>query len=235
MAKWIKAKWYMSAAGGVSITAFYTYNEEVRVDPRTRMKSRWTDEYPTMTTIRPCQGETLHEDSGITLKADEFMIQDNPYNTEDGVAKEGKISPIKAMLKSGRIMLDDYNLECTILQVEAKDLSQDFVVNKKMVQVDMTHAGTTPDRERKSKEQAEHMKAVTSEISAERQEKLDGLMKISCVKANKEEVIVGLFDKGYETLEDVAGSSVEILMTVKHIGKKLAEKILAELNEIEEE
>ena len=44
------------------------------------------------------------------------------------------------------------------------------------------------------------------------------------------EIARGVFGEEVETIEDVAGSSVEILMTVKGIGKVVAENILAELN-----
>ena len=64
---------------------------------------------------------------------------------------------------------------------------------------------------------------------------MQALMGITSIKANKESVVKGLFDKGYETIEDVAESSVEILMTVKGIGKKVAENILAELNVTQED
>jgi hypothetical protein len=234
MAKWIKAKWYMSAAGGVSITAFYVYKEEERTDSRTRVTTRYRSATPVMTSIRPCQSEELHKESGIMLKPDEFMIQDVPYNTEDGVAQEGKISPLKSLLRSQRIMLDDYERECAILETEVKELYTNVVVQDEMIAIDMTPAGSTPDRERIKKQKVETLAKANAELSAEKKQKMQVLMGITSIKANKESIVKGLFDKGYETIEEVAGSSVEILMTVKGIGKVVAENILAELNVAEE-
>ncbi|MCP3681114.1 MAG: helix-hairpin-helix domain-containing protein [bacterium] len=226
--KYLKGTWIVSDPGGhASMTGFEEVLDELVTKPgggRVRRKGKLGKGI----TITPCMDDgdknQVHEKTQERLYAGEFMVQDTPKNRQT----------LTDHLKIGFIEMNDYNLHWELLgeEPDEPEITEEEVIEEEVIETDANPKGSPAAQKQKKKEIAERLQKGLEVFRKENNEAMETLQALTSIKIRKEEVLAGIVEKGIKTMEQLAATNKDILLSVKFVGEKLATDMLEEAQKL---
>jgi len=226
--KYLKATWVVSDPGGhASMTGFEEILDELVTKPGGG-RVRRTGNKGKGIIITPCMDDgdnkQVHEKTGDRLYAGEFMVQDTPKN----------IQTLKDYLTIGFIEMNDYNLHWELLgeEPEEPEIIEEEVIETVITETDVTPKNSPAAKRQKQKEVTQRLQEGLAEFRKENKDAMETLQVLTSIKIRKEEVLAGIVEKGIKTIEQLASTNKDILLSIKFVGEKLATDMLEEAQKL---
>jgi len=218
IARWVET----NPGGGVSMTGFVEFNDEIQRMPSGAQRVRKAT-VPTSITVKAVPGEDGQEikygKEDIFLEQGEFIVQNNPTN----------VALLKRKCKQGQIQMSDWDLHFEFLGQEAPE--QVEVIER---EPDYIEYDVTPEGDKGAQRAIELQRAaLAGSADAKKSDtELEGafgnLTEIKCLKIKRTETLQNMYVAGIDSIEVLAQKTIEELRDINGIGPALAEGLLAE-------
>ena len=145
--KFFIARWVQTnPGGGVAITGFVEYNDEVVKQPNGTIKV-YKATKPTCITVIPITGEegavVKYNKQEIELEQGEFIVANNSNNVEK----------LKYRVREGHIIMRDWDLQHEFLGEDAPDQIEEIVTQDEPKELDLTPKKSTAAKQKKKQHQ----------------------------------------------------------------------------------
>ena len=227
---YLKALWIASpAGGGVSFSSpFVEYDEHYVKGPNGRLK-HYRSDTPTAITVLVARGDDTFVKKGkeeFILEEGEFVVQDNNEN----------VIALKELVQTGMIEMVDSALHYQYLDEEEPEMIEEVITTGKMIEVNPLPKNSPAAKREKEQKQLKALqeanKAIRKEKSEEYQAKFDTFDALKSIKIKKASIIDQIIEKDIETMEQLAETNKDILLTITGIGGKVADSIIKEAKEL---
>jgi len=162
----------------------------------------------------------VHERTKKRLLAGDFIVQETPKNLEN----------LESYVKLGFIQMEDWDLHYKLLgeEPEYNETEEEIIIEEEIIETDASPKNSQAAKDAKARVMAEASEKKWKEEAEKAKKIAESLSVLTCVKIRRDEIFAGLVEKGITSIEKLANTNKDILLSIKYVGETAATDMLEE-------